>query len=274
MVATIDDAFVRQFEAEVHLEYQRMGSVMRNTVRTKNNVKGESTTFQVAGSGSAGSKTRHGVVPIMNASRAPIEVTLQDRYAGEYIDKLDELKIEHDERQVAAQTIGGAIGRDMDTIILTAMDATTVENNSGTAQAFTAPIAIAQMEYFGNADIPFDGNLYAVVPWEAWGDLMALDQFNNQDYTPGDRLWFEGVTSKQWLGFHWFPFSGLGSDGTDDKAFFYHSSSTGHAIGMDFSLTVDWVPEKYTHLATGAVSHGAGLIDDTGCREFLYDLVP
>ena len=45
----IDDAFVKQFESEAHIEYQQMGSKLRNTVRTKAGVTGESTTFQVNG---------------------------------------------------------------------------------------------------------------------------------------------------------------------------------------------------------------------------------
>ena len=49
MASDIDDSFVQQFESEVHIEYQRMGSRMRNTVRTKNNITGESTTFQKIG---------------------------------------------------------------------------------------------------------------------------------------------------------------------------------------------------------------------------------
>ena len=43
---SIDKAFTKQFEAEVHQAYQRMGSKLRNTVRTKNGVRGSSTIFQ------------------------------------------------------------------------------------------------------------------------------------------------------------------------------------------------------------------------------------
>jgi len=40
MSTSIDQAFVKQFESDVHLAYQRMGSKLRNTIRTKNNIKG------------------------------------------------------------------------------------------------------------------------------------------------------------------------------------------------------------------------------------------
>ena len=39
---SIDVAFTKQFESEVHLAYQRMGSKLLNTVRRKTNVVGRS----------------------------------------------------------------------------------------------------------------------------------------------------------------------------------------------------------------------------------------
>ena len=45
----INDSFVKQFESEAHMEYQQMGSKLRNTIRTKAGIAGESTTFQVIG---------------------------------------------------------------------------------------------------------------------------------------------------------------------------------------------------------------------------------
>jgi len=46
MSVSIDNVFIKQFEAEVHLAFQQMGTKLRSTVRTKNDVKGSSTTFQ------------------------------------------------------------------------------------------------------------------------------------------------------------------------------------------------------------------------------------
>jgi hypothetical protein len=276
MTQDIDNVFVTQFESEVHMEFQRMGSAMRNTLRTKNNVKGSSTKFPVAGKGTAGAKSRHGQVPIMNASRVHVEVTLADRYAGEYIDKLDELKVEHDERQVAAQTVAGAMGRDVDAIVFTALDATTNANNVSVAALWTTPAGpISMMEAMGNASVPFDGNLYAVVCWEAWGDLLDLDEFDRADYVPGDRLWFEGVTAKKWLGFNWFPHEALPVDGSSDaKQFFYHKSAVGHAIGQDFSIDITWQGKEQMNLAVGSMSHGAGIIENAGVIEYVYNSTP
>jgi len=60
MANTIDIAFIKQFESEVHLAYQRMGSKLRNTVRTAGNVRGSVVRFQKIGAGAATTKTRNG----------------------------------------------------------------------------------------------------------------------------------------------------------------------------------------------------------------------
>ncbi len=54
MSVSIDKVFIKQFEAEVHLAFQQMGTKLRSTVRTKNDVKGSSTTFQKIGKGNFG----------------------------------------------------------------------------------------------------------------------------------------------------------------------------------------------------------------------------
>ena len=52
MANTIDQAFIKQFETEVHMAYQRMGSKLRNTVRTTN-VTGNCCSISKIGTGTA-----------------------------------------------------------------------------------------------------------------------------------------------------------------------------------------------------------------------------
>ena len=82
MANTIDQAFIKQFETEVHLAYQRMGSKIRNTVRTSN-VTGSTARFQKIGTGSASTKTRNGNVTAMELTHSYAEVTMADYYAAE-----------------------------------------------------------------------------------------------------------------------------------------------------------------------------------------------
>ncbi|MFT8246361.1 phage capsid protein [Roseomonas sp. BN140053] len=83
MPGQIDDAFTKQFQAEVHEAYQRQGSKLRPTVRSKSGIKGASTVFPRVGKGVAAAKPRAGAVPVMNLNHGTAECFLQDYYAGE-----------------------------------------------------------------------------------------------------------------------------------------------------------------------------------------------
>lgn len=78
MATSIDQAFIKQFEREVHEAYQRQGSKLKNTVRSITNVNGSSAVFQKVGTGTASTKSTHGMVPVMNLDHTNIEVTLSD----------------------------------------------------------------------------------------------------------------------------------------------------------------------------------------------------
>ena len=53
MSLSIDQAFIKQFESDVHVAFQRMGSKLQGTLRVKPNVQGSQTRFQKVGKGTA-----------------------------------------------------------------------------------------------------------------------------------------------------------------------------------------------------------------------------
>ena len=122
MSITVNEAFVKQYEADLKLAYQRRGSKLRNTVRLKTGVVGESVTFQKLGKGVAQTKARHANVPVMNAVHSKAVANMADYYAGDYVDKLDTLKLNIEERQGQIDTGAYACGRALDDIIIDALD--------------------------------------------------------------------------------------------------------------------------------------------------------
>ena len=118
MSTSIDQAFVKQYQVEVQEAYQRQGSRLRTTVRSKTDIRGASTVFQKIGSGTAAAKSRNGIVPVMNLDHTSVECFLQDHYAGDWIDKFDELKTNLDERAVVANAGAYALGRKSDELII------------------------------------------------------------------------------------------------------------------------------------------------------------
>jgi hypothetical protein len=268
MALDINDAFVKQFESEVHMAYQRMGSKLRNTTRFKGNVKGTSTTFQKVGTGVAGTKSRHGNVPVMSIDHTNVECTLGDYYAADYIDKLDELKINHDERMVVTQSAAAAVGRKSDELIIAALDGTSnTITESGTDGLTQAKIETV-FATFGDNDVPEDGERYFIVSPTAWTDLLGISAFADADFVGTDDLPYKGgMVARRWLGFMWMTFSGLDKASNIRKNFAYHRSAVGLASGAEVSTELNYIPEKAAHLATSMMSQGAVLIDTRGVYE-------
>ena len=263
MSTSVERSFVKNFEAEVHLQYQQMGSKLRNTVRTKNNVIGASTTFQKVGKGTASTKARHGMVPVMNVDHVPVECTLQDYYAGDWVDQLDELKTNINEQQVVAKAGAYALGRKTDDLIITQL--TTSTNVAGTAaDGLTKAKVLSAFEMLGEVDVPDDGQRFAVVGWKQWSELLNIEEFANADYVGEDDLPWKGTQAKKWLGALWLPHSGLPKSGNVRKCFWYHKTAIGHAIGAEVKTDITWHGDRAAHFVNNMMSQGACLIDGSG----------
>ena len=199
MSTTISTAFIKQFEAEVHMAYQRMGSKLRNTVRSTQ-VTGNQARFQKVGTGTAVSKSRHAQVPTMDVSHSTVDVTLSDFYAADYVDRLDELKTNIDERQVLAMSASAALGRKTDQLIIDVLDAGSNSNNVvHGSTGLTLAKALTVYEAFGEGDVPDDGQRYFVVSPAGWADLLQIDQFSRMEYVGEADLPYAGGHSTELL---------------------------------------------------------------------------
>lgn len=266
MANTIDQAFIKQFESDVHMAYQRMGSKLRNTVRMAN-VTGSTVRFQKIGTAEATTKSRNGNVTPMELTHTYAEATMEDYFAAEYIDKLDELKININERQAVAQSAAAALGRKTDALLYAAMDAgasgTTIHD---TGSALERADLLSLFETFGNADIPEDGQRYLAMNPKGFADLFAIDQFASSDYVGPQNLPFAGgMTMKEFLGFKVFSTSAI----TAGKNIAYHTTAVGLGVNADVQTEINYVPEKVSHLATSMMSMGAVVIDSNGVYEVL-----
>jgi len=269
MASSITNAFITQFEAEVHMAYQRMGSKLKNLVRTVNGVNGSTVKFQKVAKGSANTKARHAEVVAMDLAHTAVSATLTDYYAADYVDKLDELKINIDERQVVAQSAAYALGRKTDEVLIAVLDAATsiAANVSSSATGMTLIKAKNMMEVFNGNDVPDDNQRYWAVGPKQWSDLLSVDQFSRVEYVgPSDLPFPNGMTAKRWMGFLFFVHSGLSLSGSDRKNLAFHKSAIGCGIGSDVRTEVNYIPEKVSHLITSMISLGSVAIDGDAAR--------
>ena len=270
MANTINLSFVKQFEREVHHVFQQMGSKWKNTVRTKTNIVGESTTFQKIGKGTTSTKAQGpNLITPMDVPHTPVLCSLTNHYAGEWVDDLDELKIQHDERRAVATSAAAALGRKVDNLIITAANTTTVTVAQGGA-GMTLPKALEALELLGNADSLDKGRNYTWVGWRQWIELLAISEFKNADFVGSEDLPFKqaGFQGKFWLGSIWMPHTGLTlTSGSPDvrSCIWYNEFALGHAIGRDIRTIISYENPYASFFINSNMSMGACLIDETGC---------
>ena len=266
MASTIDTAFIKQFESEVHMAYQRMGSKLKNTIRNQQ-VSGNVVRFQKIGAGTASTKSRNGNITPMELVHTNVEATMEDHYAAEYIDKLDELKINIDERQAVATSAAAALGRKTDELIYTAMDAGANSTQiHDTSSAVEKADLLTLFETFGTANVPEDGQRYLAMHPKGFADLFLINEFASSDFVGEQNLPFAGgMTMKQFLGFNIFSTSAI----TAGKNIAYNQNAVGIGVNSEVSTEVNYIPEKVSHLTTSMMSMGAVVIDDNGVYEVL-----
>jgi len=263
MSTSIVNAYSIQYGHEVHAAYQRMGTKLRNTVRVRNNVKGAITVFQKVGKGAASTKARHGKVPVMNVDHSAVECQLSDYYAGDWLDKLDELKVEHDERAVLTNAGAYALGRKTDELIITELDRSSNFALDGTT-GLTKDKVLTAFEMLGDADVPDDGDRFAVIGWKQWSDLMNITEFAHADYIGNDELPWKGTQAKKWLGTLWMPHSGMTKANSVRSCYWYHKTAIGHACGADVKTEITYQGDRAAWFVNNFMSQGSVLVEPTG----------
>ena len=269
MANTISTSFIVQYNAEVKLAYQR-AALLRNTVRTAE-AQGDHYTFQYIGTGTATDKARNANVVPMNPTHSTATATLVDKYAPEYIDNLDMLKQNIDERTAMIQTSVYALQRYADSQIVAVLDANTSTSVSTSSVSGVSPgLTITRIadgfytKLFGG-DVPDDGNSTAAIGWYQYGQLMQLQQFSGWEYAGGKFPWLSGSQAVRWMNVLWIPTSGLNTPVASwRRCAFYHKTAIGHAIGQELKTEINYVPEKVSWLVNSYLSMGAVEIDAVG----------
>lgn len=262
---SIEQAFIKNFEADVHLSYQQTGTKLRSTVRTKNDVIGSKAVFQTVGRGVAQTKDRHGFIPVMNVSHTPVECTLQDFYAGDWVDELDELKTNIDERRVIASAGAYALGRKTDELIIEQLNTASkevAENSTGMNKGKI----LEALEILNKAEVPDDGQRFAVVGVHQWSELINMPEFSSADYVGENYPMLSGYETRKWMGVIWVLHTGLplNKETQTRTCFVYHKNSVGHAISQDVKTDISWHGERASHFISNCMSQGTAVIDDTG----------
>lgn len=289
MAQQVSNLFAVEYQEDVHHVFQRTGSYLKPTVRQKNNVVGSSTKFNKAGKGSASTKSRHGQVTPMNADRSLVTCTLEDWYAGDWNDDLDNAKQDTNEKETIARQGAMALGRKCDELIINAL------NGVGSGQEGTFTVSSKQtvenslltmIEDLVSNDVPMDGQIYCILTPRAWMQAMKVESFSSADYVGSDGQTFKSGVSiggkfKDWMNAKWQVHTGCPGVGTATaENYAYHKTSVGFAMAKHFKnvasnpavmADITWHGDHASWFINHMFSAGACRIEDEGIVEYTID---
>ena len=277
MSVNLSPVAVTEFDSMVKHAYQN-ASLLRNAVTVRNNVVGDTYKFRSMGKGTASARgtTQTDVSP-MNVAHSLVTATLANYVAPEYTDIFDQAEVNFDEKQELAQTIAGALGRRLDDIVISAMDAATPGATVGTGgTALAADDLIDAKVELVKAGVG-SNYLYVAISGAGLAGLLADDKVSNADYqnvkalVNGEVNTFAGfnvvVIEDRTVG-------GLTTSADVTAGYAFAKDAIGLAIGVDNKTTIDYVPEKVSFLCNGMLKAGAAVRDTAGLIQINYDATP
>lgn len=274
MANTIDLSFVKQYDTDLFLAYQQMGSKFRDLVRVKTGVRGSTVDFQKYGKGTASSKTRNGDITPMNPDHTVKTATITDWYAGEYVDKFDQLKQNIDEKKAVLATGAAALGRKTDGLIITAANATTniVDNSTS---IFTMDGLLAGIEgALGSDVLDEQGMISVALGTKQWLKFLNLPELKNSDFGANGNLQKNVTAHRQFLGINFFHTNLLNKTGSGSTAvtdcLMFDKRALGWAEAEGISTDVTWQGTKASWFVNSMMSGGAVLIDEAGVAKIKF----
>jgi hypothetical protein len=231
-----------------------------------------------------------------------IQVVLKDYAACDYTNIFDK-KITFDEESYLSQSIGGALGRKVDQVIIDTLNAVVPVNTKPTIDlpnmavikgdgtfptvpvAYVAgdrvPFSLSALKkastILTSNGVPMMGRGFALTP-EAIEALLNDTTVTSSDFNTVKALVNGELDS--YLGFKFYvigqrpegglPASVYTTGPVGGTAFAFHSKAIGIAIGIEPKVLVNYVPQNRAWLVDGILSMAGGAIDKNGLVKIIH----
>jgi hypothetical protein len=273
---------VTAFEQDAKDAYQT-GGILRHAVRVQTGVVGSTYRFHKVGKGMASPRIPQTEVIPMGLGHTNETATLEDWYAAEYTDMFDEQKVSYSERKFLASTIGRALARREDQLLLDAFTAATIPVGQQIAKTFGGANQLSLKKIRRAKRIMDDlavpmGERFILTSAGGIEQMLGDNTNTSRDFVNLERLRDGEMGSSPWVGFTWLVMDDRSADeggytlATNDvTTHAWHKNAIGLAVGKEVSTTVDWIANYTSHLTLGCYIGGATVIDTEGVVEITYD---
>lgn len=258
-------AYQTQYRNEFIAGFERNQSLLRGTVTTEAEVKGNSAVFLVADSGSASAVTRgvNGLIPARADNLNQYTATLAEWHDLVQRTNFNLYASQGDGRRIMQQTTMGVLNRKVDADIIAALENGT--QDTGAAATMSLEMAMYGLTILGNNDVPMDSNITCAITPAAFAYLMQTKEFTSVDYV-NSKPFQNAIQQFRWAGINWIVHSGLTGKGTNaEKCIMYHKSAIGHACDtQSISTAVGYNEEQDYSFARATAYMGSKLLQNSG----------
>lgn len=267
-----ESAFQTQYRQEFIAGFEQKQSLVRQTVTTETEIKGNSAIFLVADSNSATAVTRglNGLIPARADNLTQNTCTLAEWHDKVRKTGFNIFASQGDQRAIMQMTTMGVVNRKIDSDIITELNTGT--QDTGAAQTASLSLAMYGLTILGNNSVPLDGNISALITPAFYAYLMQTKEFASVDYVNNKP--FEGMlTMFRWANVNWIVHPNLPGKGTAaEKCFMYHRDAIGHAVNTGgISTAVGYEEEDDYSFCRASVYMGSKLLQNSGVVVLNHD---
>jgi hypothetical protein len=277
MSVNIDTSFVSAFTERVHLAYQA-GSKLGGTVREVMGVEGSTYRFDTYGKITAGVRIPLTPVSFSNPTVGNATATLANYNVSILSDKFDEAKTKWTEIEAAAQSVGMALGRRKDQVIMDAFQAATPVNTVAAAIGVNTAMNVGKLRRCArllNEDGVPETDRHVMMRAVALEQLLGSTPATSGDYNTIKALVNGSLNSFLGFQFHIIESRDEGgiplSSGTEYFFWAYHKSSLGYAEGVPPVVEIARESLYRSRAVYGDFSAGGVVVDTSGFVEGIYD---
>ncbi len=275
--ATTTNAAIASYDTEVKQAYQG-SAYIRNRIRVKTGVTGQTYDFRSMGAGIATQHTSSELITPADYSHAKKPATLTNWRVGDYTDLFDQAETNIDERAELAQANGKSVGRAEDQLIIDALDAATsiagtVDEDLGGTNSLINATKLRRAKRYLMAQQARGGEHSILVNAYALEGALSETEITSADYQTFRALVDANLDEKVAFGFKWMVIEdrdegGLPTGSTSIRlCFAFDRSAVGLAVGVEPRTYVDWVGERLSYLSQAVVKAGSTVIDPKGVVE-------
>lgn len=262
-------AAVTQYREEFVAAFEVGQSNLRLCTTTEAQIKGNTCTFLVAGTGGAEAVTRgqNGLIPARQPVNTQLACTLREWHDLQQMTDFDIFASQSDQRRIMQDGGVKVINRKIDKDIIAQLDTATID--TGTAGPATVALVMRALAYLGDTgEVPIDeeDNMFAVVTHSFYVELMQTPEFASSDYVEVKPFNGPARRMRRWAGVNWITSSLLTGTGTaEEKCYMFHRSAIGNAMdtrGLDVKIGYDG--EQHYSWARVSGYFGSKLLQNSG----------